>query len=190
MLRNPIKFGRINRTNVTNCVTAISRTSKHPEKALALLDLIWKDRELSNLLAFGIEGLDYEVTANPGTDDRFIQANTGNDVKWAIWHNWLGPLWDQYDSSWNRVESLIFRKEKNESAEISPVIGFLPDLSKLKTETAMCASIVTETKTILETGSMPDYDKYYAEMKARFEEAGLYDIVDEFNKQYKEWKNK
>ncbi len=186
----PIQFGRINRTNVTNCVTAISRTSKNPEKALALLDLIWKDRELSNLLAFGIEGLDYEVTANPGTDDRFIQANTGNDVKWAIWHNWLGPLWDQYDSSWNRVESLMFRKEKNETAEISPVIGFLPDLSDYKTETAMCASIVTETKVILETGSMPDYDKYYAEMKARFEEAGLYDIVDEFNKQYEEWKNK
>ena len=46
-------------------------------------------------------------------------------------------------------------------------------------------------KTIIaEMNKEADYDKYYAEMKARYEEAGLYDLVDEFNKQYEEWKNK
>lgn len=187
---NKAQYGMINRNNVTNALTCISRTSKHPEKALALLNLIWEDRELSNLLAFGIEGLDYEVTKNPGTDERFVDAANGNDVKWAIWHNWLGPLWDQWDSDWNSTESLVLRQNLNKSAQKSPIIGFLPDLSDLKTEVAMCSSIKTECETILKSGSEPDFDTYYAEMKGRYEEAGLYDIVDAFNKQYKEWKNK
>lgn len=187
---NAAQYGVISRENVTNALTCVSATSKHPEKALALLNLIWEDRELSNLLAFGIEGKDYEVTANPGTDERFVDANNGNDIKWAIWHNWLGPLWDQWDSDWNSTESLVLRKNLNESAEKSPIIGFLPDVSKYNTQVALLSSTRTECNKILKTGSEPDFDSYYAEMKKRYEDAGLYDLVDEFNKQYKEWKTK
>lgn len=185
---NEPQFGMISRNNVTNALTCVSATSKHPEKALQLINLIWEDRELSNLLAFGIEGKDYEVTANPGTDERFVDANNGNDVKWAIWHNWLGPLWDQWDSDWNSTESLVMRQEINASAEKSPIIGFLPDVSKFKTETSMLSSIRTECGEVLNTGSEPDFDEYYAQMKTRYEEAGVYELVDEFNKQYEDWK--
>lgn len=189
-VENAPQYYTINRTNVTNALTCVSRTTKHPEKVVQLLNLIWEDRELSNLLCFGIEGLDYVVTKNPGTDERFVDANNGNDVKWAIWHNWIGPLWDQWDSDWNSTESLVLRQNLNKQAEVSPIIGFLPDLSEFKTELAMIGSINEETAIILETGSMPNYDEYMASLKKRYAEAGLNDIVDAMNKQYKEWKNK
>lgn len=187
---NDPQFGAISRKNVTNALACISATSKHPEKALELLNLIWEDRELSNLLAFGIEGLDYEVTKNPGTDDRFVDANDGNDVKWAIWHNWLGPLWDQWDSDWNSAESLEMRKNINKTAEKSPIIKFLPDVSKFNTEVALISSTRVEWDKQFKYGAYTDFDAKYAEMKKKYEDAGLYKLVDEFNKQYKEWKSK
>ncbi len=185
---NEPQFGYISRNGVTNALTCISATSKNPEKALALLNLIWEDRELSNLLAFGIEGEDFVVTKNAGQDDRFVDANNGSDVKWAIWHNWLGPLWDQWDSDWNSAESLLMRKEINASSEKSPIIGFLPDTSAFETELALISSTRTEWDKQFKYGSINDFDGKYAEMKKKYEEAGLYKLVDEFNKQYKEWK--
>ena len=187
---NEPQFGMINRTNVNNSLTCISATTKHPEKVFKLLNLIWEDRELSNLLAFGIEGKDYVVTKNAGTDERFVDANNGNDVKWAIWHNWIGPLWDQWDSDWNSTESLVMRQEINKSSEVSPIIGFLPDVSAFKTEQAMLSSIGMECNAVLSTGSMPDFDAYYEQMKQRYSEAGQDELIAELNKQYEEWKNK
>ena len=185
---NDPQFGYIGRNNVTNALTCISATSKHPEKALALLNLIWEDRELSNLLAFGIEGEDFVVTKNPGQDDRYVDANNGNDVKWAIWHNWLGPLWDQWDSDWNSAESLLMRKEINASAEKSPIIGFLPDTTGFETEIALISSTKEKWDKQVKYGTFANFDAKYEEMRKDYEKAGLYKLVDEFNRQYKEWK--
>lgn len=187
---NEPQFGYISRTNVTNALACISATTKNPEKALKLLNLIWEDRELSNLLAFGIEGEDYKVTRDPGKDTRYIDANDGNNVKWAIWHNWLGPLWDQWDSDWNSTESLVYRQNVNKEAEKSPIIGFLPDLSKLKNEQALVSAENEKWEKQFKYASYSNYDSKYKEMKKAYTDAGLYKIVDEFNKQYKEWKKK
>ena len=42
----------------------ISSTSTHPEKAMQVLNLIWEDPELSNTLAYGVEGVDYVIDEN------------------------------------------------------------------------------------------------------------------------------
>ena len=80
------------------------------------------------------------------------------------------------------------RKEINASAEKSPIIGFLPDTTGYETELALISSTRTEWDKQFKYGSIADFDGKYAEMKKKYEEAGLYKLVDEFNKQYKEWK--
>ena len=182
-------YGLINTSNVAAGLNAISRTSKHPELAVQVLNLIWKDPDLSNLLAYGIENVDYTVVSGEG-QEKSVLPKSGNEVKWSIWHNWLGPLWDQWDSSWNSKESLIEMQELNRSAEVAPILGFVPDLSAYKTNIAMINSIFTESIPVLSTGSMPDYDEYVTALKSRYKDAGIDDVVDEINKQYKEWKSK
>ena len=73
--------------------TAISASSEHPERVMLLLNQIWKDRFLSNTIAYGLEGQDYSVVSgdiHDPTVDSVIQANSGDAQHWAIWHNWVG----------------------------------------------------------------------------------------------------
>lgn len=183
-------YGVISNINISNAITAVSRTSKNPDKAVQVLNLIWKNPNLSNLLAYGIEGMDYTVVSGKGTADVSIETKSGNDVKWSIWHNWLGPLWDQWDSPWNSKESLLEMQKLNETAEVSPILGFRPDLTALKTENAMLNSIFTETKSILNTGTMPSFDEYIQTVKKRYNDAGSDKVIAEVEKQFKEWKAK
>ncbi len=181
-------YGYINSANILNSVNAVSRTSKHPDKAIQVLNLIWKDRNLSNLLAYGIENVDYEVVSGKGTDDISILPKSGNEVKWSIWHNWLGPLWDQWDSTWNRTEALEEMRRLNEEASCSPILGFYPELSELKTECAAISSIQKEAASVFCTGSMPDYDAYVNTVKTKYKDAGIDKVIDTMQKQYEEWK--
>ena len=99
-------------------------------------------------------------------------------------------LWDQWDSDWNSTESLVYRQNVNKEAEKSPIIGFLPDLSKLKNEQALVSAENEKWEKQFKYASYSNYDSKYKEMKKAYTDAGLYKIVDEFNKQYKEWKKK
>ena len=49
----------VNTGGVIAAMTAISRTSKNPERAMMLLDLLYSDKELFRLISNGIEGKHY-----------------------------------------------------------------------------------------------------------------------------------
>lgn len=187
-VETPAVYGTVNSGNILNSLNAISRTSKHPEKAVQLLNLIWKDRDLLNLLAYGIENVDYEVVSGKGTDEISVSPKSGNEVKWSIWHNWLGPLWDQWDSTWNSTESLNEMKELNKQAKISPIIGFYPELTKYKSECATITAIQKEAAPVFCTGSMPDFDKYVKNVEKKYRDAGIDKVIAEMETQYAEWK--
>lgn len=174
---------------VTSSMSAISATSKHPEEALQVLNLVWKDSDLSNLLAYGIEGTDYVIDEERSTEDmKSIIPNSGKDQKWAIWHNYLGPLWDQWDSTWNRKEALERMQEENRHAKVSSTLGFYFDSSSVKAELAAVSSTVKEYKANLKVGSVADVDAYLEEAYAKLEQNGINKIIDEANRQYEEWK--
>ena len=181
-------YNYITTNSVRKVMTAISRTSKHPEKAMQVLNLIWEDPNLSNMLAYGIEGEDYTIASGEGTDDISVIPNTGDELKWAIWHNWLGPLWDQWDSPWNSKESLIEMRERNEIAPQSPLLGFWIRQDNIKTEVAQLSAIFNESKPIIVTGSMDNFDDFVAKMEKRLIDAGADTVIETAREQYKEWK--
>ena len=141
-------------------------------------------------MAYGIEGKDYTVDKGDihnysDINEIHITTNSGTNVKWSIWHNWLGPLWEQWDSPWNSRESLEKMKELNETAEVSPVLGFIIDTSKIKTEVAQLTSVYNDAGQILTTGAMKDFDAYYSELEQKFKNAGIDKVIAEVERQYK-----
>ena len=174
---------------ILSAMNAISATSKNPEKALEVLNLIWADPEISNTIAYGIEGINYTIDEERTTADmKSIIPTSGDEQTWAIWHNWVGPLWDQWDSAWNRVEALKIMQEDNERAGVGSTFGFYFDASELETELAAVSAVMGEIKPVLNTGSMPDFEEYIQNVKDKFDECGLDMICEEANRQYKEWK--
>jgi len=174
--------------NMVGAATAISVTSKNPERAIQLLNLVWKDKKLSNTLAYGLEGKNYTVKSGAGTDSPSIEAKSGAEQTWAIWHNWVGPLWDQWDSNWNSAASLEQMQKNNREAKTSSILGFLFNGEGMKSETAQVNAVYTELWPIMQTGSMPDFDKFLADMKQRLTDAGLDKILAEVQKQIDAWK--
>ena len=177
----------ISADTILSAMNAISISSKHPEEAMQLLNLIWADPELSNTLAYGVEGVDYTVDTG-NTKERSVIPNSGNEQKWAIWHNWVGPLFDQWDSSWNSTEALKKIQEDNEKGDVSKMLGFVFDSSNVKSEVAQLSAINSEVKAVFNVGAMPDFDKYLEETRERVKEAGIDTVLEELNKQYQEWK--
>jgi putative aldouronate transport system substrate-binding protein len=174
--------------SMSGAVTAISKTSKNPERAMMLLNLIWKDKTLSNTLAYGIEGKNYTVKSGKGTDNPTIEANSGAAQTWAIWHNWLGPLWDQWDSNWNSTEALEVMRKNNDTAETSKLLGFIFNPDPVKLEVAQVNAVFTEVNPILNSGSMQDFDQYIEECKQKLKNAGIDKLQAEVQKQIDEWK--
>lgn len=168
----------------------LSSTSTHPEKAMQVLNLIWEDPELSNTLAYGVEGVDYVIDEKRSAEigSKSVIPKSGAEQQWAIWHNFIGPLWDQWDSGWNRVESLKNMQEMNKKGKISKSLGFVFDPDPVKAETAQCSAIYQECIQTFNFGCMDNFDQYLADAKSKFEKAGLQKVLDEKNKQYNEWK--
>lgn len=175
--------------NLFDGINAISITSKKPEKAIELLNLIWKDTDLSNTLAYGIEGVNYTVNKERSAEigEKSVTPKSGSEQTWAIWHNWIGPLWDQWDSPWNSKEALENFQAINKSAEVSKSLGFVFDTTPVKSECAQVNSVMKELKPILNTGSMPNFDDYIKKCKEKLKASGIDKIKAEANKQYKEW---
>ncbi|RIE00979.1 ABC transporter substrate-binding protein [Cohnella faecalis] len=178
----------ISTDSMIQAATAISKTSKNPDRAMMLLNLIWQDKKLSNTLAYGLEGQNYTVKSGQGTDNPTIEAKSGAEQTWAIWHNWLGPLWDQWDSNWNSTKALEAMKKNNDAAQTSALLGFSFNSEPVKAEVAQVSAVFAEIKPILLTGSMPDFDKYIADAKQKLNNAGMDKIMIEVQKQIDAWK--
>lgn len=179
--------GLITTPGVMVAMNAIGINSKHPEKAMQLLNLIWKDPEISNTLAYGVEGVDYQVDTK-NTAEKTVIPNTGDSQKWAMWHNWLGPLWDQWNSSWNSTESLKEMQYNNEHSETSSIFGFIFDSTPVKTEYSQVSAAHSEFKDVLANGAMPDFDEYMAKVNTKFQSSGIDKLLEEANRQLEQWK--
>ncbi|MDR1439148.1 MAG: extracellular solute-binding protein [Clostridiales bacterium] len=183
---------KIRTASVGTAGTAISSTSKNPERAMMLNDMIWEDSYISNTLAYGIEGQDYQVTKGdvrgPYADVEVV-ANSGDQQRWAIWHPRLGPLWEQWSSNWNTQEALQQMKYDNENAEASKVLGFIFDPEPVRESVAPISSIISEASLILNAGTQGEnVDSYVAELRQRLIAAGVETVLAEAQKQLDAWK--
>nr|WP_246362295.1 DUF3502 domain-containing protein [Paenibacillus alba] len=154
-----------------------------------LLDYIWSDKYLLNTLAYGVEGKNYTVKSGTVKDPNpTIEAKSGAEQTWAIWHNWLGPLWDQWDSNWNSTKALEAMRKTNENGKASGLLGFVFNNEPVKTEIAQIGAVNKEANPIFTTGSMPDYAKYVEDTKKKLVDAGIDKVMAEIQKQYDAWK--
>lgn len=173
---------------VTAVGSGISATSKNPERAMMFQNLLYKDKEFSNHVAYGVEGQDYTVVSGKGTDKPVVK--TSDNMKWAIWKCWVDPLWEQWGSNWNSYEALDFMKKNTDAAPISPILGFTFNSEPVKKELAQISSIELPATKILTFGLVPggDVDKYLVDLKDKLKGAGYDKVLVEVNKQIAEWK--
>lgn len=171
----------ISRGSVQSTMTAISATSKHPERALKLLELMQTDKYLFNLMAYGIEGQDWEK--DPENEKR-IQRESGAYYvpEYLIGNQFLAYILPSYeDTVW---EETI---EENAKAKIDPNNSFWFDRTPVETELTNLAAISTEYDNQLSYSTIP-VEETYAKIDEKQKLAGVDKVVDEIQTQYDAWK--
>ena len=156
--------------------TAISTTSKHPEKAIKLIELLNKDKEIYNLLCFGIEGKHYEKI-----DDKHIRIDS--EKKYFPYTSWMfGNQLNAYLLEGQSDETWEMTHELNMTAEKSPIYGFNFNPDPVVDKIVQIKAIQKEYDNIF---TYPDekLDEYVLKLK----KAGIDDVVKETQRQIDEW---
>lgn len=166
--------------DINATLNAVSFTSKHPDRAMELLNLVNTNKDLYNLLSFGIEGVDYTKLA-----DNIIKKNP-NAGYWTD-TNWVfGNVFNGYLEEGKPADTWEKTIQQNEEATVSPFIGFQYTNNDFKTEGANTTALSEEYDLLLTTGSIDPKEKFpeYAE---RLKKAGLDRVIDDIQKQFDAW---
>lgn len=190
-------------TKITNesargAMTAVNRNSRHPEKAMELLNLINTDEYLRNLLNYGIEGVHWErveadaeeIEAVAGSDyayDFKIRLNEASARDYSVPYWVQGGLFHTYVLENEPLDKWIVFKEFNDASIAAPSFGFDFQLEPVSSQVSAFRNILDEFGKSLYTGSV-DPDKYVPQLNKKLEEAGLQEVIDEMQRQLDEWK--
>ena len=163
--------------------TAITASSKNPQRAALVLDYMKSDVNLNRLLLGGIEGEHWELTEEGYRKTLDAAENyTWNGWAWAINRQ------DEPDEV-GMDDRQIAMDEKIEAKEYRPEIaGFTFDPSPVETEYTVVQSILAEYQNSFALGIYGDQtEEMFNTMKETLESAGISKVTDELLRQYEEY---
>lgn len=169
--------------SVTSTVTAISATSPNPERAMDFLEVISTDKEIRDVIVYGLEDQDYTRVA--GTENTIETIEDGYAVTgvtdWLMGNTFLGfSRKGQPDN----LNELI--QEENKQGKPGPLVGFSFNQEPVDTEYMNVNAVKDEYEQIFKSG-LEDFDKVLPEFKAKMEAAGIETVIAEIQKQLDEW---
>lgn len=156
--------------------TGISVTSKNPEKAIELIELINNDKEIYNMLCYGIEGKHYEKI-----DNNHIRITPEKRycpfVSWVFGNQFNAYLFEgQPDDNWEITHKLNIESEK------SSIYGFHFNSDPVIDKLVQVKAVVKEYD-YLYAGKKENIEEYIVKLR----EAGIDDVVKETQRQIDGW---
>lgn len=166
----------LKKSNCLAAMTGIGYTSKNPEKAIKLIELVNTDKEFYNLICFGIEGKHYEFNEE-GKVRKIADSGYNPNADWKFGNQFNAYLMEgQDDNLWNETAEL------NLSAQESPLLGFVLNMDPIKTEISQISAVNTEYARVIANGAK-DPAEYMDEYRAKLEKAGIQRLKEEIQKQ-------
>lgn len=167
----------ISTASVQEFMLAIAANCERPDKAMDLLNLIYTDAAVANLLQYGVEGTDYAfVDGSDCVITREGTANADGNSYSAVFVHYgknsdllvMSPLTESFYADAEKLESMAVK---------SPVFGYTFDSSEFGAEAGAISSILQEKLPMLNAGVVADVDKAVDELVAALEDAGINDII-------------
>lgn len=175
-----------------NAVECISATSKNPERAMMVLELINTDNFVATALRFGLEGEHWNMSDEPGVLD--FTGTKNEDAANRGHYYWYGAQFGAIVHSYvpagypANFNDLIM--EANASAISDTNMGFIFDPSPVQNEIAACNAVISEYEMNLKFGFIPEdeVDEKIDEFLAKLEASGASQIVAEAQAQLDAWR--
>jgi len=177
----PIGQTQLITSGVIATMTAISSTSKNPERTAMFLELTNNDKDVYNMLVFGVNGVHY----NKVGDNRIeLVENSGYfpNIAWELGNQFNAYILPgQSDDVWEETKKL------NDSAKPSVLMGFSFDVEPVRSELANCNAVSLEYMAPLLAGVVPNVEAYLDEFNAKLKQAGVEKVIAEKQKQIDEF---
>lgn len=168
--------------DLCNSMLVISRNSKDAARAMMFINLLFSDKQIKNLLDWGIEGKHYKKIGENQIDFADgVTAETSGYTGLAQWamggSQFLDYLWaNEAPDKWQKMEAF------NNSAKPASTLGWIYNQEPVKTEMATINNVGKTYGEPIGEGVV-DYDKQYPKMKAALEAAGIKKVIDDAQKQ-------
>ncbi len=173
----------INYSNwIASTITAVSATSENPIRSIKFIELLNTDKELYNLLCFGMEGRHYEKLSE-NRIKLIPDSGYSINVSWEF-----GNQFNAYLTPGLSEDVWVQTAKVNAEAKYSPVVGFTFDPEPVRVEITNCQAVYTEFYYPLVSGVYGD--KTQERLKAftdKLRQSGCDKIIAEMQKQLDEW---
>lgn len=161
-----------------NVTYTVMSNSKHAEAAMKFMDLWFSNKELGTLIAYGIEGVHYQLDEN-GMGG-YLE---GQDASTCTYHPGTG-ISNVNRIRWNTenpdyAELLI---ESNGSAQKSKALGFAFDTSSVENEITQLDNVCSKYQNGLECGAL-DPETALPEFIEELKNAGIEKVIAEKQRQ-------
>lgn len=165
-------------TGATSTALGIGAGSKNPEKALELIQLVNTNKELYNIICYGLEGVHYDLNEE-GKIVKKEKSGYAPNSDWQFGNQFNAILSEgMEDDVWERTKQL------NDEALVSVTTTFKLDTEPIKNELAQMKSANDEFGDYV-TVKPADYEKYKKDKEAALKAAGRDKVVKEIEKQMK-----
>lgn len=173
VLTVPVEKPHVDRGAATATTIAINKKSQHPKEAFRLIEVMNTDKELYNMLVFGLEGVHYKKI---GMDRITLLNKRYNMSAWKVGNQFMSYFVDeQNEQDWEMTKKI------NEEAITSPFVGFFPEVRSLRGELIQIAN-VDKKYTVRQTGA-ENPDNYWENFRREMEEAGIGKVCAEIKAQ-------
>ncbi|BBI36530.1 ABC transporter substrate-binding protein [Cohnella abietis] len=181
-LQLPAGTAHLTTNGIIATMQSINRNSKNPERAMMLLELLNTDKELYNLLSFGIKDKHFSIDADGFMVKQGDEAKAYSpDVPWMFATNFLA-----YVEKGKPMTVWEDTKKVNADALPSLLLGFSFDAEPVKSEIGKVTAIFDEYSRAIELGVSTE--EKYKEFLAKQKAAGADKIIAEMQKQIDAWK--
>ncbi|PJI07573.1 MULTISPECIES: ABC transporter substrate-binding protein [Clostridium] len=176
-------------TSVNAVSWGIASTSKKQEAAMKFLNLTYSNKDIVNLLVYGIEGQDYVKTDKDHL--KYPNGKDSNSVPYtaALSCGIIGNQFNQYSLEGQSTDDLKLMEKENKNSAMSKAFGFTFDSSNVKTEYSAVMNVINQYLPGLNCGSL-DPDTELPNFIKKLKEAGMDTIVKEKQKQLDQWLSK
>ncbi|MGN7454007.1 ABC transporter substrate-binding protein [Paenibacillus pasadenensis] len=187
VLQIPLNIDRLQTGKMTATMQAISKTSKDPARAMMLLNLFYKDKELLTLFNFGVEGKHYvlqdgQIALPEGKTSSDVGYS--HDIMWQIGNQMLN--YTRVGEDPNKYENY---KKFNEAISQNPsrIFGFIFDPEPVKNEMIAIDTAIKPYVDGIKSGQL-DPEENVPKMLDKMKAAGSDKVIAEAQKQLDAWR--
>ena len=178
-------------SNVSMATWAIASSTEHPEACMKLLNLMYTDPVLENLMIYGIEGTHYVAKGDASNGQKIIGYPEGVDATtsdyrpsggWLWCNQFIGHVWEG-----NPADYWDVTRDFNNTAVKSNAFGFTWDSSSVRNQVTACTNVMQKYHQALMCGAV-DPEETLPKFNQELKDAGIDDIIADKQAQYDAWR--